>query len=213
MKVTAVASIVITAAVMCLAITAVAQDDGVISKWQDAATVDDSTTGTEDSSETKPMVHYQTGAFMKVVGDPLLGGDQKWLVTIDLSFSNYNGNHSAWGFGLHAAIDEPTGRFGPKLLWRTPLSKGGPGYFQISPGIYIKGDDMEWPSVFIEAELGYSNSIALAAVVEHLRYGDTGGDYDRTVGHLGLKLGQGPGLVVTGILLVVAASALASMDF
>lgn len=217
MKATVVAGIVVTVAIVGLAVAAAAQgDDGGIGR-QEAAATPDSTAWTEAPAEAKLMVHYQTGLFMQVAGDPLSNGNQKWLVTLDLSFSGYNRNHTAWGFGLHAGIDEATGRFGPKLLWRTPLSEGGQGYFQINPGIYIVGDNnLEWPSVFLEAELGYSNSIALVAVVERLSYGEynngTGGGYDRTAGYVGLKLGLWPGLAATAGLLAIAAAALASMD-
>lgn len=179
---------------------------------QESAAGNDST----EVLESNPLlIHFQTGLFARVAGDPLQHGDQKWLVTLDLSFSGYDRSHATWGLGMHAAIDEASGRFGPKFLWRIPLSKGGHGYFQIGPGLYIAGDgNIRWPSSFLEAELGYSNNIAVVAAVEHLTYGDPsdgyGVGYERTAGYVGLKLGQWPGLLATAGLLAVGAAAMAS---
>ncbi len=218
MKTTVVAGIVVTVAIVGLAAGAAAQDDDGGIGRQEAGATADSTAWTKAPAQAELKAQYQTGVFTQIAGDPLLSGNQKWLVSLDFTFSRYNRNGTAWGFGLHAGIDEATGRFGPKLVWRAPLSKGGLGYFQISPGIYIVGDDdLEWTSGFLEAELGYSNSIALVAIVERLSYGEsangTGGGYNRTAGYVGMKLGDWPGLAATAGLLAVAATALASMDF
>lgn len=121
---------------------------------------------------------FQVGAGWRVGGERVRDDAGESYAGLDLSWSKWQRNRSAWGLGLHGAFSDDGGpRFAPRLHWRTPLGSGRT-FVQAAGGVYLVAIDKEMsgpplsrinlPGWFGEVELGVSEAFSVVAGIESL---------------------------------------------
>jgi len=167
-------------------------------------------------TDRKLEIQLQLGFMGRVSGGEGPTSTDDHILTGDFGFHKPISDRTSLGLGIRAGGSGPSVRYGLRGSWRRKLSATSRFYVQLSPGVYVGGEKgyQRFPGGFLEAELGFTNYLALAAVVEVMPYtwyaydyynGWTGEESGTAVSwYVGAKGGQWP------VVLVAIAAALIS---